>query len=94
MDVYVATSMREDADFQSVNAFIERLFHHEGVSDLNLRYFNPTQSWIDDRVSKGLVEALMLRRSAVTVYMAQKGDTFGKDSVSFPPSDGRGEQQG
>jgi hypothetical protein len=45
-----------------------------------LRYFNPTQSWIEDRVAKGLVEALMLRRSTVTIYMAQKGDTFGKDS--------------
>ncbi|HSZ57135.1 MAG TPA: helix-turn-helix transcriptional regulator [Tepidisphaeraceae bacterium] len=80
MDVYVATSMREDADFQSVNAFIEQLFDHPSVKPLNLRFFNPTQSWIEDRVSKGLVEALMLRRAAVTVYMAQKGDTFGKDS--------------
>ena len=47
---------------------------------LNLRYFNPTQSWIDDRIAKGLVEALMLRRATVTIYMAQKTDTFGKDS--------------
>ena len=50
------------------------------MKPLNLRYFNPTQSWIDDRVAKGLVEALMLRRSSLAVYMAQKGDTFGKDS--------------
>lgn len=80
LDVYVATSMREDADFVSVNAFANELFQHPMVSELKLRYFNPTQSWIADRVSKGLVEALMLRRSKVTVYMAQKGDTFGKDS--------------
>lgn len=80
MDVYVATSMREDADFQSVNSFVQQLFSHSDVKPLNLRFFNPTQSWIEDRVSKGLVEALMLRRAAVTVYMAQKGDTFGKDS--------------
>ncbi|MGA2231521.1 MAG: hypothetical protein ABSH22_11525, partial [Tepidisphaeraceae bacterium] len=80
MDVYVASSMREDADFQSVNSFVEQLFGHPIVKPLNLRYFNPTQSWIEDRVSKGLVEALMLRRAALTVYMAQKGDTFGKDS--------------
>lgn len=80
MDVYIATSMREDADFQSVNAFVELLFTHPDIRSLNLRYFNPTQSWIEDRVSKGLVEALMLRRAAVTIYMAQKGDTFGKDS--------------
>lgn len=80
LDVYVATSMRDDADFVSVNAFATHLFRHPLIEELHLRYFNPTQSWIGDRVSKGLVEALMLRRSRVTVYMAQKGDTFGKDS--------------
>jgi len=80
LDVYVATSMRVDADFVSVNRFTKELFAHPDVKPLNLRYFNPTQSWIDDRVAKGLVEALMLRRSSLTIYMAQKGDTFGKDS--------------
>lgn len=80
LDVYVATSMRNDADFVSVNRFVRELFSHPDVKPLNLRYFNPTQSWIDDRVAKGLVEALMLRRSSITVYMAQKSDTFGKDS--------------
>lgn len=80
LDVYVATSMRVDADFVSVNRFSKALFSHPDVKALNLRYFNPTQSWIDDRVAKGLVEALMLRRSSLTVYMAQKSDTFGKDS--------------
>ena len=80
MDVYVATSMRTDADFVSVNNFVNTLFAHDKVRPLKLRYFNPTQSWIDDRVAKGLVEALMLKRAAVTIYMAQKTDTFGKDS--------------
>ena len=80
LDVYVATSMRSDADFVSVNAFAKRLFSHDHVKVLKLRYFNPTQSWIDDRIAKGLVEALMLKRASVTVYMAQKTDTFGKDS--------------
>lgn len=80
LDVYVATSMRVNADFVSVSRFTNALFSHPDVKPLNLRYFNPTQSWIDDRVAKGLVEALMLRRSSLTVYMAQKGDTFGKDS--------------
>src|SRR5690606_16906049 len=47
---------------------------------LKLRYFNPTQSWIEDRIAKGLVEALMLKRASITIYMAQKSDTFGKDS--------------
>ena len=80
IDVYVATSMRKDSDYISVNRFVSSLFHHEEISPLRLRYFNPTQSWIEDRVAKGLVEALMLRRADVTVYMAQKEDSFGKDS--------------
>lgn len=80
MDVYVATSMRTESDFVSVNRFVERLFNNELMVPLNLRYFNPTQSWIEDRVAKGLVEALILKRANYCIYMAQKEDTFGKDS--------------
>ena len=80
MDVYIATSMRERADFISVNTFVETVFHDAQIAPLHLRYFNPTLSWIADRVAKGLVEALMLKRARLTIYMAQKGDTFGKDS--------------
>lgn len=80
LDVYVATSMRSDADFVSVNAFASSLFSAPNIKTLKLRYFNPTQSWIDDRIAKGLIEALMLRRASITIYMAQKVDTFGKDS--------------
>ncbi len=80
MDVYIATSMRERADFISVNAFVETLFKDPLIAPLHLRYFNPTLSWVSDRVAKGLVEALMLKRAKLTVYMAQKSDTFGKDS--------------
>jgi DNA-binding XRE family transcriptional regulator len=80
MDVYVATSMRSDSDFISVNRFVTTLFDHESIRPLKLRYFNPTQSWIEDRVAKGLVEALMLKRADFCIYMAQKADTFGKDS--------------
>lgn len=80
LDVYVATSMRTNADYVSASAFVRELFSHEEVRPLKLRHFNPTQSWIEDRVAKGLVEALMLKRSSLTIYMAQKTDTFGKDS--------------
>lgn len=80
MDIYVATSMRSFADFVSVNNFVENLFKHQDIRQLKLRYFNPTQSWIEDRIAKGLVEALMLKRSDICIYMAQKEDTFGKDS--------------
>ncbi len=80
MDVYIATSMRSEADYISVNNFVKSLFDTPSIRELKLRYFNPTQSWIDDRVAKGLVEALMLKRASMTIYMAQKSDTFGKDS--------------
>jgi hypothetical protein len=80
LDIYVATSMRTEADFVSVSGFTDALFKHEELRPLKLRFFDPTQSWIEDRVAKGLVEALMLRRSSMTIYMAQKSDTFGKDS--------------
>ena len=58
LDVYVATSMRSASDFVSVNRFVQTLFKHDDVRPLKLRYFNPTQSWIDDRVAKGLVETV------------------------------------
>lgn len=80
LDVYVATSMRTNADYVSVSRFVQDLFSHDEVRPFKLRFFNPTQSWIDDRIAKGLVEALMLRRASITIYMAQKSDTFGKDS--------------
>lgn len=80
LDVYVATSMRDRADFVSVNRFVGQLFRHDFIRPLKLRYFNPTQSWISDRVAKGLVEALMLKRADFAIYMAQKEDSFGKDS--------------
>lgn len=80
MDLYIATSMRSDGDFISVGRFTKALFSHPDIAPLNLRYFNPTQSWIEDRVAKGLVEALMLKRASCAIYMAQKSDSFGKDS--------------
>ncbi|MDQ5965958.1 MAG: hypothetical protein QG625_2113, partial [Cyanobacteriota bacterium erpe_2018_sw_39hr_WHONDRS-SW48-000098_B_bin.30] len=80
LDVYVATSMRAESDFISVNSFVTELFAQPEIRPLKLRYFNPTQSWIEDRVAKGLVEALMLRRARYTIYMAQNSDSFGKDS--------------
>jgi hypothetical protein len=80
LDVYVATSMRSDADFVSQHTFVKDLFQNAGVRELNLRYFDPTVSYDPDRVKKGLIEALMLRRAAVTIYIAGAEDTMGKDS--------------
>ena len=50
------------------------------LAALNLRHFDPTQAFTKDRVDKGLVESLMLKRAKCTVYSVQDTDTLGKDS--------------
>jgi hypothetical protein len=80
MDVYVATSMRERWEFEDVNRFVKELSSQPQLNKLKLRYFDPTQSHLDYRIDKGLIEGLMLKRAACTVYMIQETDTFGKDS--------------
>jgi len=80
MDVYVATSMRDIEDFYFVGTVTKRLFSKPELADLKLRYFDPTQSFCEDRIEKGLVESLMLRRAKCTVYCAQTTETLGKDS--------------
>lgn len=80
MDVYVATSMRNSWEFEDTGAFVFDLFHDKRIEPLKLRYFDPTQSQCANRIDKGLVEALMLKRARCTVYMVQETDTLGKDS--------------
>ncbi len=80
MDVYVATSMRQTWEFEDVHTFVRKLFSDRRLRKLRLRYFDPTQSHLDYRIDKGLVEGLMLKRAECTVYMVQETDTFGKDS--------------
>jgi hypothetical protein len=80
VDVYVATSMRDPLHFTNNHSFVNRLFKEGELSDWNLRYFDPTQSYVPDRILKGLTECLMIKRAAVTVYNAQEADTFGKDA--------------
>jgi hypothetical protein len=80
LDVYVATSMREDEDFINQHKFVKDVFGSEHVKDLKLRYFDPTASYDPDRIKKGLIECLMLRRASVTIYSAGAEDTMGKDS--------------
>jgi hypothetical protein len=63
MDVYFATSMRKAWEYKDLYEFIDRLMSAEEVKDLGLRYFDPTQAYTDNRVNKGLVEALMLKRA-------------------------------
>jgi len=38
--------------------FIEQLMASEEFRDLGVRYFDPTQAYTDNRINKGLVEAL------------------------------------
>lgn len=80
IDVYVATSMRGADDFLSQQRFAKAVFEHESIKCLNLRYFDPTLSYVDDRATKGLIECLMLQRALVTLYNAGERDTMGKDS--------------
>lgn len=80
LDVYVATSMREHGDYIAQHDFVRRVFDDPQVAPLRLRYFDPTLSYVDDRISKGLVEMLMLQRARVTIYNAGAEDTLGKDS--------------
>jgi hypothetical protein len=80
LDVYVATSMRKQEDFENQHHFIQQVFADPQVQDLRLRFFDPTLSYADDRITKGLIEMLMLRRASVTIYTASREDTLGKDS--------------
>jgi hypothetical protein len=79
MDVYVATSMRDDRDYAEMQAFIDQVFGRKDISRLNLRYFDPTQAYCANKHDKGLVECLMIR-CANAIYCAQRQDTMGKDS--------------
>jgi hypothetical protein len=80
MDVYFATSMRKKSEYEDLHAFVTRLMDDPEIRKLKLRCFDPTQSFTDQRVDKGLVESLMLRRAKCTVYSVQDIDTMGKDS--------------
>ncbi len=80
MDVYVATSMREKHEYLTVSRITDQIFGSDLLSDLKLRYFDPTQAYCEDRIDKGISEGLMLKRAKCTIYLAQESDTLGKDS--------------
>ncbi len=87
MDVYFATSMRKAWEFEDLYDFVHELMEKQVIlekgktlNELNVRYFDPTQSFDQNRVNKGLIESLMLKRAACTVYSVQDTDTLGKDS--------------
>lgn len=80
MDVYFATSMRKPWEFKELYDFIQQLMNAPEIVELQLRYFDPTQSYTGNRINKGLLETLMLKRASCTVYSVQDTDTLGKDS--------------
>lgn len=80
MDVYFATSMRNKWEYEETSDFIKEVFNDNHLKELNLRYFDPTQSKCGNSREKGLIEGLMLRRTECTIYLAQESDTMGKDS--------------
>ncbi|MDI9337027.1 MAG: hypothetical protein QM539_01240 [Alphaproteobacteria bacterium] len=80
IDIYIATSMRNDEEYKDMYDFVTNIFHNPQIVDLNLRYFDPTLCYCDSRIDKGIIECLLVRSSKVTIYCAQDGDTFGKDS--------------
>jgi hypothetical protein len=80
MDVYFATSMRKPWEFTDLYDFVNGLMKSPELSSLPISYFDPTQSYTKERVDKGLVESLMLKRARCTVYSVQDTDTLGKDS--------------
>lgn len=81
IDVYVATSMREQWEFIAVAGFVQEVFNKKAMRELtDVTPFDPTLAYSADRVDKGLLEGLMLRRARCTLYMVQEADTLGKDS--------------
>lgn len=88
MDLYFATSMRKKWEYEDLFRFVNRVMEVEQIpkagnktlKELNVRHFDPTQSFDKNRINKGLIESLMLKRAACTIYSVQDTDTLGKDS--------------
>jgi hypothetical protein len=80
LDVYVATSMRNRADFRSMADFCEEIFQDNRLDELNVRYFDPTMSAATHHEDKGLVECLMVKCTKALVLHAGTRDSFGKDA--------------
>lgn len=80
LDVYVATSMRERADFRNMATTCEGIFTHSALKDLHLRYFDPTLSAAVGHEDKGVIECLMVKCAKVLLYCAGTKDSYGKDA--------------
>lgn len=80
LDVYVATSMRTKEDFIEMANTCERIFHDSKITDLHIRYFDPTISAANGHEDKGLIECLMVKAAKVLIYTSGKKESYGKDA--------------
>ena len=80
LDVYVATSMRNRENFRRMARFCDDVFCDQSLSDLHLRYFDPTLSAAFGHEDKGLIECLMVKCAKALVYNAGDADSYGKDA--------------
>jgi Zn-dependent peptidase ImmA (M78 family) len=78
LDIYVATSMRERKEFHAMAQFCNKVFNDRKVTDLKLRYFDPTLSAAEGHEDKGLIECLMVDCAKMLIYIAGERDSFGK----------------
>jgi hypothetical protein len=80
LDIYVATSMRNQRDFIDMAETCEKIFKDPKIRNLHLRYFDPTISAADGHEDKGLIECLMVRCAKVLIYSAGVKESYGKDA--------------
>lgn len=84
MDVYVATSMRDDADFRKMAKTCIDIFGTKtkptALKKYNLRYFDPTMSAASGHDDKGLIECLMVKCAKILIYTSADKDSYGKDA--------------
>lgn len=80
LDVYVATSMRNRDDFRDMAKKTDKIFTDEKLTNLSLRYFDPTLSAASGHEDKGLIECLMVKCAKILVYCAGDKESYGKDA--------------
>ena len=81
MDVYVATSMRTNEDFNKMAKHCKDIFKgFSKMTGLELRYFDPTMSAAEGHEDKGIIECLMVRCAKVLIYTSGDKDSYGKDA--------------
>jgi hypothetical protein len=80
LDIYVATSMRSRQDFRVMAEICDRIFADQRLTEMSLRYFDPTLSAAGGHEDKGLIECLMVKCAKLLVYCAGEKESYGKDA--------------